>query len=174
MDKIFYELEEIKEDGTIILAKKNIDETKYDVRFEDNKLILKPKPQPQQPTHIQIEKLEDFDKKNIVDFRNSKILSCWINEKRPSGNKYFSILKDIYGIIGKGKTITKNTLLNFETIEKNDKGFEYLKNIGISVQHKEAGYIFEEILNQCIDTGIKLQMEIKFASVKNIKYTVNK
>jgi hypothetical protein len=168
MNNIYYKLKETKEDGTIILKKKTIDETKYDIIHNDNELILKPK-----PLEIKIEKLEDFDKKKTTEFRNSKILSCYINGKRPSNNKYFSILKDIYEIINSGKIITKNTKLNFETIEKNDKGFEYLKNIGISVQHKEAGLVFEEILNQCIETGIKLEMQIEFVSKKKIKYSVN-
>ena len=168
MNNSYYKFKETKEDGTIILKKKIIDETKYDIIYNDNELILKPK-----PLEIKIKKLFDFDKKKITEFRNSKILSCYINGKRPSDNKYFSILKDIYEIINSGKIITKNTKLNFETIEKHDKGFKYLKNIGISVQHKEAGFVFEEILNQCIETEIVLRIEIGLVSGQIIKYSVN-
>lgn len=167
MEKNIYVLKEKKSDGIIIYEKINIDTKKFDIIVNDNnQLIVKPKPQ-----IIKIIKLEDFDK-NFMDFRKSKILSCYINDKRPSNNNYFSILKNVYEIIGKGKTITKNTLFNFETIEKNDKGFKYLKNIGISIQAKDAVNTFEEILNQCVKTGIKLEIEIVFASGNIIKYLV--
>ena len=167
MEKNIYVLKEKKSDGTIIYEKINIDISKFDiVDNDDNQIIVKPK-----PLIIKIVKLEDFDK-NSINFRKSKILSCYINDKRPLNNKYFSILKNVYEIIGKGKIITKNTLFNFETIEKNDNGFKYLKNIGISIQAKDAVNTFEEILNQCVKTKIKLEIEIKFESGNIIKYLV--
>lgn len=168
MEKIYYVLKETKKDGTLILNKKKIDETQYDIEYKDDNMIMKPK-----PLEIKIEKIEDFDKNNTAEFRNSTILSCYIDEKRPLKNKYLSILKDIYNKINSGKTITKNTTLNFVTIEKNDKGFEYLENIGISIQHTDAGLTFNEILNQCIGAKIKLKIEIQLESGEIRKYSVN-
>ena len=161
-----YIFKEKKIDGSIIYEKNNIDINKYDIIDNGDELILKPK-----PTIVKIIKLEDFDK--LVNFRNSKILSCYIDNKRPTNNKYLTILGDIYEIIGKGKIITKNTLLNFETIEKQDKGFKYLKNIGISIQAKESIFMFEEIINQCIKTNIRLEIEIEFKSGNIIKYLID-
>ncbi len=166
MKKIIYELKEVKQDGTIIYNKKIIDENLYDVAMNNDELILKPK-----PIQIKIKKLDDFDK-NLENFRGSRILDCFIDGKRPFDNNYSCILKDIYKIIGKGKIIAKQTLLNFETIEKKDKGFEFLENLGISIQRKESLYMFEEILNQCIKSGIKIKIEIKFLSGKIIHYSV--
>jgi len=166
MDCKIYVFKEENSDGFITYEQINIDLEKYDIINDNNLMILKPKLK-----IIKISKLDEIDKKNL-NLLNSKILSCLINNKRPTNNKYFSILKNIYSIIKKGKIITKNTLLNYDTIEKNNKGFTYLKDIGISIQKQDANYTFTEIINQCIKSNIKLDIDIKLKSGDKIKYLI--
>ena len=48
-----------------------------------------------------------------------------------------------------------------KTIKKEDEGFYYLDNIGISVQRAESNKCVCEIINQCIENEIELSMKIK-------------
>ena len=153
-------------DGIEIYEKKIFDLDNFEIIEKDNQIIVKKKIKT-----IEIKTIEDFDMS--LNFRHSKIISCFINDKRPSNNKYLSIVKDIYNIIGSGKNVIKKTKLNFETFEKNDKGFHYLQNLGISFQGRKALNMFEEILNQCLENNIKLNVEIKFSNNEIIFYVIN-
>ena len=159
-----YVKKEIKENEKIIFDKITFNQNDFEIVEKDNQIIVKPKSK-----IIKITSLDDFDVKK-TNFRHSKIISCFINDKRPSNNKYFSVLKDIYKIIGDGFIITKKTKLKCSTLMKNDKGFEYFEELGISVQHKEASCILEEIFNQCIENNIKLEMDVIFNDGKITKY----
>ena len=145
-------------DGIEIYEKKIFDLDNFEIIEKDNQIIVK-------------KKIKTIEIKTIEDF--SKIISCFINDKRPSNNKYLSIVKDIYNMIGSGKNVIKKTKLNFETFEKNDKGFHYLQNLGISFQGREALNMFEEIINQCLENNIKLNVEIKFSNNEIIFYVIN-
>jgi hypothetical protein len=151
-------------DGTIELEKIIYDSDKFEIIEKDNKILLVQK--------IKIIKITTLDSitLDIKDFRHSKIVSCLINGKRPLDNKYNSILKDIYYLIKKGTIIIKNTILNIETIHKNDKGFKYLDNIGISYQGVESGLTFKEIITQCVKNNIRLDIDILFESSEQIKF----
>ena len=161
-----YVKKEIKEDETIIFDKITFNQNDFEIIEKDNQIIVKPKTK-----IIKIVSLNDFDVK--TNFKHSEITSCFINDKRPSNNKYMGILKDVYKIINSGKIITKKTKLNYEIGEKNDKGFEYFKDLSISIQHKEAKGTLEEIFNQCIENNIKLEMDIKFDDGKITRYVIS-
>lgn len=163
-----YVFKETKEDGSEVYEKKIFNLDDFEIIEKSNQIIVIKK-----KTTIKILTFDNFNVKTF-NFRNSEIISCFINNKRPSNNKYISILKDVYNIIGSGKIIIKKTKLNCETFEKKDKGFQYLKNLGISFQSKEAIGILEEIINQCLENNIKLDIEIKlFNNKKIINYVIN-
>lgn len=138
----------------------------FEVQIENNNIIVKPK--------MKIEKIlniNDFcDNYNTKDFRKSVILSCFVNDKRPTNNKYLSILKNLYELIGSGKKILKNTSLNYETFEIKNKGFIFFDSLGISIQNKEAGEILKEIIIQSIANKIMIEIEIQFQTNEKIKF----
>ena len=88
--------------GIEIYEKKIFDLDNFEIIEKDNQIIVKKKIKT-----IEIKTIEDFDMS--FNFRHSKIISCFINDKRPSNNKYLSIVKDIYNIIGSGKNVIKKT-----------------------------------------------------------------
>ena len=67
--------------------------------------------------------------------------------------------------------IIKNTKLNIKTIKKEDEGFYYLDNIGISIQGVDSNKCLLEIINQCLENQIKLSMNIKL--INNIIININ-
>ena len=141
----------------ILLNKKNIiiDNTNYrnyTIINKDNgdKLLKK-------ITHINITDIKDI--KNY-DFKKSSISECLIDNKELNRLKYRSILEQVYKLINDGTKIIKYTKLNIKTIKKEDDGFYYLENIGISVQGVDSNKCLLEIINQCIENEIELSMKI--------------
>ena len=136
-----------------------IDNIEYDIYpQEGDNLLLRPK----------IIQINNLDKLSQYDFCNSNIVSYKINNDITDKNRYKSILNDIYTIINSGTKIIKNTTLNIKTIEYNDRGFYYLKELGISVQGVDANKCLYEIVNQCIKNNIKLKMNIKLENKDDI------
>src|SRR3989344_5798755 len=93
--------------------------------------------------------------------KKSIISECSIDNKEFNRLKYKPILEQIYKTINDGTKIIKNTKLNIKTIKKEDEGFYYLDNIGISVQGVDSNKCLLEIINQCIENEIELSMKIK-------------
>jgi hypothetical protein len=141
------------DNGDILLQKIVIDNLNYIVINKENgdKLLKK-------ITNINITDIKDV---KDYDFKKSIIFECSIDNKEFNKLKYKSILEEIYKIINDGTKIIKNTKLNIKTIKKEDKGFYYLDNIGISVQGVDSNKCLLEIINQCIKNKIKLSMKIK-------------
>lgn len=141
------------DNGDILLQKIIIDNTNYIIIDKENgdKLLKK-------ITHINITDIKDI--KNY-DFKKSLISECSIDNKEFNKLKYKSILEQIYKLINDGTKIIKNTKLNIKTIKKEDEGFYYLENIGISVQGVDSNKCLLEIINQCIENEIELSMKIK-------------
>lgn len=152
------------ESGDILLEKNIIDSSNYKVEKQLNGDILLKK-------LIQIDILNIKDLKHY-DLKNSEILECSINNKLIAKLKYKSVLEQIYNIINDGTTIIKNTTLNIKTIKKEDEGFYYLEDIGISVQGVESNKCIVEILNQCEKNKINITMEIKLFTnnILNIEF----
>lgn len=141
------------DNGDILLQKIVIDNVNYTVINKDNgdKLLKK-------ITNININYIKDV---KDYDFKKSIISECLIDNKEFNKLKYKSILEQIYKIINDGTKIIKNTKLNIKTIKKEDEGFYYLDNIGISVQGVDSNKCLLEIINQCIENEIELSMKIK-------------
>ena len=141
------------DNGDILLQKIVIDNINYTVINKENgdKLLKK-------ITNINITDIKDI---TDYDFKKSIISKCLIDDEEFNKLKYKSILEQIYKTINDGTKIIKNTKLNIKTIKKEDEGFYYLDNIGISVQGVDSNRCLLEIINQCIENEIKLSMKIK-------------
>jgi hypothetical protein len=141
------------DNGDLLLQKIIIDNVNYTVINKDNgdKLLKK-------ITNINITDIKDV---NDYDFKKSIISECSIDNKEFNKLKYKSILEQIYKTINDGTKIIKNTKLNIKTIKKEDEGFYYLDNIGISVQGVDSNKCLLEIINQCIENKIDLLIKIK-------------
>ena len=139
------------DNNNILLKKIIIDNIQYIMINKDNGDILLQK-------NINITKIENI---KLYSFKKSIILECLINNKEFNKFKYKSILEQIYKLINDGSTIIKNTKLNIKTIKKEDEGFYYLDNIGISVQGCESNKCLLEIINQCSINKIHIYIKIK-------------
>ena len=141
------------ENGDILLQKIIIDDVNYTIVNKDNgdKLLKK-------ITNINITDIKDI---KTYDFKKSIILECLIDNKNLNKLKYRPILEQIYKYINDGTTIIKNTKLNIKTIKKEDEGYYYLDNLGISIQGVDSNKCLLEIINQCLENRIKLSMKIK-------------
>ena len=107
-----------------------------------------------------LQDLIDFIKK-INTFINSEIIKCIINNINCDKLKYRTILNMIYEIINDPIKIMSRTKLNIKLIEDKEKGFYYIKKLGISVQGCDSNKCLLEIINQCIENNIMISMEIK-------------
>jgi hypothetical protein len=134
------------DNGDILLQKFIIDNINYTIIHKENgdKLLKK------------ITNITDINEIKNYDCKKSIILECSIDNKEFNKLKYKLILEEIYKIINDGTKIIKNTKLNIKTIEKQDEGFYYLDNIGISIQGVDSNKCLYEIINQCIEYKIKL------------------
>lgn len=147
------------DDGDILLQKVYIDDILYDIIDKDdgNKLLQK--------KVINIGDMKDIKK---YDFRNSIILECLINGVIFNRLRYKYILEEIYRLINDGCKIIKCSGLNIKTYKKDDEGFYYLEDIGISVQGVESYKSILEIINQCIQNKIKIFIKIKLVNQTTI------
>jgi len=134
------------DNGNILLQKFIIDNINYTIIHKENgdKLLKK------------ITNITDINEIKNYDYKKSIILECSVDNKEFNKLKYKLILEEIYKIINDGTKIIKNTKLNIKTIEKQDEGFYYLDNIGISIQGVDSNKCLYEIINQCIENKIKL------------------
>lgn len=152
------------DNGDILLEKIEIDNTKYSIVTKDNGDILLKKIK-----YINIVNIADLEK---YDMKKSQIEKCLINDNFLTKLKYHSICNYIYDLINDGIKIIKNTKLNIKTIIKNNEGFQYLDNLGISVQRVDSNKCLLEIINQCIKNNISISMKIKLLNNKflNLKF----
>lgn len=139
------------DNGDILLERIIIDNNKYTIINKNNGDILLQK-------NTFITDIKDIQKYN---FTKSVITECLIDNNNFTKLKYCSILGEIYNIINDGTKIIINTKLNIKTIIKNDEGFKYLDNIGISVQRVDSNKCLLEIINQCIENKINIYLKIK-------------
>jgi hypothetical protein len=149
------------DNGDILLHKIIINTINYTIINKENgdKLLKK-------TAHINITDIKDIKE---YDFKKSIILECLLDNKEFNKLKYKSILEQIYKLINDGTRIIKNTKLNIKTLKKEDEGFYYLDNIGISVQGADSNKCLLEIINQCIENEIELSIKIKLINEITIK-----
>ena len=143
------------DNGDILLEKIVFNNPNYTIINQENGNILLKK-----ATHININ-IDEIKKIKDYDFKKSMITECLIDNKEFNKSKYKSILGQIYKLINDGTKIIRNTKLNIKTIKKEDEGFYYLDDIGISIQGVDSNKCLLEIVNQCTENRIKLTMKIK-------------
>lgn len=123
------------------------------VKGENDERILKEK------THITIN--DSYEDIKDYDFIDSKIKECQINGYSNTTYKYRNVLLQIYNEIGCGARIIKKTKLNIKTIKFEEQGYNYINNLGISFQNVNSSKCLLEIINQCIENNIKLNLSVK-------------
>ena len=161
---IYLKEKKVLEDGTIIYKKVNMPLEDYLVIEDNNTITLKPKKK--------IIKIDNIDELSEFDLNSSIIVECYLDGKRPTKNKYASVLNDIYELINDGTKIIKNTILNIKTTHNDDKGFCYNSKIGISIQRADSNKTFKEIVKQCLANKYLLNIEIKLKDSKNIIFNI--
>ena len=145
-----------QDNGDILLEKITLDDTNYKIINKDNGNVLMKK-----ITSINI---TSFNELKNYDFKKSTIVSCKVNDNVIEKLKYKTVLEHVYGLINDGSKIIKNTKLNIKTVKKQDDGFYYLDDIGISIQGVESNKCLCEIVNQCIENEISIVMKIKLSN----------
>ena len=95
-------------------------------------------------------------------FTFSNILECEIDGTIISSPNYSKVLEHIYTVINDGiKIIQTPSTFHLKTIEYTMEGFEYLPDVGISYQRKDANGTIKEILIQAKHHNIKIDIMIK-------------
>jgi hypothetical protein len=142
------------EGDDILLEKFFIDLDKYTIIEKDNgNKILRKK-----INYINITDIKEMKK---YDFTKSSVIECIIDSKNFTKLNYRSILMYVYGQINDGTKIIKNTTIPIKTIKKEDEGYIYLSDIGISFQGQNGIKSLTETIIQCIENKIELLMKIK-------------
>lgn len=154
-----------QDNGNILLKQINLTQlTNYTKTNLDNgDILLTP------IKNVAVTTLQDIPK---YDFKHSTITKCIINNTPNKKLKYKSIMNTIYEIINDGTTIIKHTKLNIKTINKTDEGFYYLDNLGISVQGVDANKSVYEIVNQCHNNNVVLELVVKLGDNTNVTIKV--
>lgn len=115
--------------------------------------------------NIEQDEYEIF-KRNLY---GSKILQCEINGKNINKNAYKALLLYLYFNTDK-EIILKNTILNISQEEICDKGFTYIKPLGLSIRFVNSYKILKEIINIVKITN--KTMELKLCLKNNQSYQV--
>ena len=126
----------------------------YNISFHNGNMIL-----------IRKKKKKDIF---INDFKNSKVLSCSINNIKLDLNKYKQILHYIYDDIDNKDIIRDNSIMNIENGNINDRGFKFLEKYNLSVQGANSNKTLKEIINISSTCNIDIKLQIKLETNKII------
>lgn len=132
----------------------------YDYFVEDNNLIIR-------------RKIATIDEATLFqkNLKGGKLQECYINNTKITGVKnFFQLIRYIYGIISNSETILHHTILNIIKGEKNDKGFNYDKNLGLSIQGVDTRRALKEIINITNIKKCKLELNIKLETGEIIRF----
>lgn len=104
--------------------------------------------------------ITDIDEAENYNFKNSTINGCCVNNEELNKLKYAPILRHIYEQINDGAIIIKKSKIHIFTVNKKKAGYTYLDKIGIGYNNIDINKCLREIINQCIENELKLEMEI--------------
>jgi hypothetical protein len=105
---------------------------------------------------------DNFDDLKSYDFTRALIKSCSVGDCDIGQYTYRGVLDHVYKLIGDGVKIIKHTCLNMSTLVRNDKGFRYNGDIGVSVRYNSMiNKCVYEIANQCVKNELHINMNIK-------------
>ena len=143
----------VQDNGDILLNKIIYDKNQYKLIKQDDNYILK---------LIKYKKINNINQLKQYNFTKSVIIDVNINKEFYTEKKnYFQLLVKIYKIINSGSKIIKNSKLNINTIELNDRGFTYIQKLGISVQYADANRTIYEIMHQLVENNIEFDIKIQ-------------
>ncbi len=108
---------------------------------------------------------------NKICLLDSFVLSCKINEEEVDRLRYKSILLYIYKKMT-ANLILQNTEMNIKLIETNENGYTWYKDLGMSIQGKDANLTFKEILRMIKLNQMKLEIEIQLKNKEIIRFIV--
>jgi len=107
-------------------------------------------------------------KKNL---RGSTIVECKINNINIDIHKYKKLLIYVYSTTDI-ETIIQNTILKISRQEIYDKGFEYYKQLGISIQGADARRTIKEIINIIKIKNYTMELKIKLKNDEIIRFII--
>jgi len=107
-------------------------------------------------------------KKNL---RGSSIVECKINNINLDINKYKKLVIHLYYKINV-ETILQYTKLNISREERYDKGFEYYKHLGLSIQGADARRTLNEIINIIKLKHYNMELKIKLKPDEIICFSI--
>jgi len=105
------------------------------------------------------------------NLRGSIITLCKINNVVCDIHKYKKLLIQLYSSIDI-ETILQNSILNISQQEIYDKGFEYYKQLGLSIQGADARRTLKEIINFAKLKDFKLELKIKLKNDEIVCFIV--
>lgn len=143
---------------------KNI--SNYNIQFLNNDLIITK----QIINNKQYITYEELIQTNL---RHSYLIDVSINNQSIQNmKKYGQLLKYVYRQLEKS-TIMTNTIISVSNEEKNDKGFVFYPDIGLSIRGVDAKTALKEIINQITKSGQILEILIRLKSNKEIYFKSN-
>jgi hypothetical protein len=105
-----------------------------------------------------------------INYANSKITKCIINKIQFDGLKYATILKKVYDMIDDYDKIKEHTSFNMCKGKKVICGYKYYEPLKMSFQNKDSNGTMNEIINQCRNNKINLELLVIKGT---IKYKIN-
>jgi hypothetical protein len=105
------------------------------------------------------------------DLKGSTITYCKINNVKHDIHKYKKLLIYLYSTTDI-ETILQNTNLNISQQELYDKGFEYYKQLGLSIQGTETRRTLKEIINIVKIKKNSMELKIKLKNDEIISFII--
>ena len=114
-----------------------------------------------------------IDEKSLFqkNLRGSSIVECKINNINLDINKYKKLLIHLYSKINL-ETLLQHTKLNISQEEIYDKGFEYYKHLGLSIQGADARRTLNEIINIIKLKHYNMELKIKLKTDEIICFSI--
>ena len=115
---------------------------------------------------------------NKINLAKSHILNCIIKNKNSNTiitkhTKYFSILKEIWHTMSPTRVV-KTSDFKIEIGDKKCvKGYIFDKNLGLSIQRKDANQTMKEIINMLRVNNYSIDIKIQLNGGKVINYKYN-
>lgn len=146
---------EINNDNIIISNIEN-----YNITFYNGNLILSKKLK-----KITLEQIK------ALDFKNSTIISCSINNDNKNLKKYNKIINYLFEEINDIDLILDNTILNIEKGKYEDRGYKFNSKLNISIQGVDANKSIQEIFNISKISQIPINIKIKLENEQIVNIT---
>jgi hypothetical protein len=105
------------------------------------------------------------------DLRGSSIEDCKINNVIRPIRKYNTLLIELYSTTNV-QTILQNTILNISQEQKNEQGFKYYSNLGLSIQGAESKRTLREIIKIVRIKNYSMELKIKLKNDEIVRFVI--